>query len=311
MSGNRPLVSVIIDNYNYSQFLHDCVKSVLNQTYENIEIIIVDDGSTDGSRDIIASLAAENGNIRAIYKENGGQASAFNAGFAESRGEIICFLDSDDLFSPEKAERIAEYHMKGYDYIYTDMQGIDGSGNRIEDGLKRFHYDGHCLFPVYYLSKYPGNISSTISVTRGFGKKIFPLPYEESWRIQADDCIVFQAGMMTRTKYLGKKLTLYRLHGANGYYGKKLTVDYIYNLLKNRNILKDYVTEKTKIGRTFLENSYNLIAEFSTHGYVDYDLLKIYLRIVWYEMRIGLLSKIQTTSALIKIYNKQKNMRTE
>ncbi len=88
-------ISVLINNYNYARFLPACIDSVLAQDYADFEIIVVDDGSTDDSRDIIASYGTR---IVPVLKENGGQASSFNAGFAASSGQILCLLDADDAF---------------------------------------------------------------------------------------------------------------------------------------------------------------------------------------------------------------------
>ncbi len=86
------LASIIVNNYNYGRFLAEAIESALSQTYANTEVIVVDDGSTDNSRDIIASYKDQ---IIPVLKENGGQASAFNAGFQASSGEVIFFLDAD------------------------------------------------------------------------------------------------------------------------------------------------------------------------------------------------------------------------
>ncbi len=83
---NKPLASILINNYNYGRFLHEAIDSALSQTYPHTEVIVVDDGSTDNSREIIASYEDQ---IIPVLKENGGQASALNAGFAASRGEIV------------------------------------------------------------------------------------------------------------------------------------------------------------------------------------------------------------------------------
>lgn len=93
----KQLVSIIINNYNYSQFLGEAIDSALSQTYPNTEVIVVDDGSTDNSQHLIASYATQ---ILPLLKNNGGQASALNAGFRISRGEIIIFLDADDYLFP-------------------------------------------------------------------------------------------------------------------------------------------------------------------------------------------------------------------
>jgi CTP:molybdopterin cytidylyltransferase MocA len=101
---SQPLVSILINNYNYAAYLREAIDSALNQTYDHVEVIVVDDGSTDNSRSIIASYGDR---IQAIYQTNQGQAATFNVGFAHSRGEIICFLDADDVFYPGKAAAIA------------------------------------------------------------------------------------------------------------------------------------------------------------------------------------------------------------
>src|SRR4051812_9049768 len=89
--------SIIIDNYNYGAFLSAAIKSALQQEYPECEVIVVDDGSTDDSREIIATYRDR---ITAVLKENGGQASAFNAGFRASRGDVVIFLDADDMLVP-------------------------------------------------------------------------------------------------------------------------------------------------------------------------------------------------------------------
>lgn len=102
------MISVIITNYNYGRFLSACIASVLSQTYQDLELLVVDDGSTDNSRDVLASI--QDARLKVLLQDNGGQASAFNAGFAASSGEIVCFLDSDDWWESTKLERVAAWH---------------------------------------------------------------------------------------------------------------------------------------------------------------------------------------------------------
>src|SRR5688500_10169891 len=92
-----PLASVIINNYNYGRYLGAAIDSALAQTYPHTEVVVVDDGSTDDSRQVIAGYGER---VVPVLKENGGQASAFNAGFAASRGDVVLFLDADDLLLP-------------------------------------------------------------------------------------------------------------------------------------------------------------------------------------------------------------------
>jgi glycosyltransferase involved in cell wall biosynthesis len=98
----RPRVSVLITNYNYAHFLRAAIDSALQQTYPVAEVIVVDDGSSDDSRAVIVAAAAATTAGRLIIpvlKENGGQGSAFNAGFARSSGDIVLLLDADDILS--------------------------------------------------------------------------------------------------------------------------------------------------------------------------------------------------------------------
>jgi glycosyltransferase involved in cell wall biosynthesis len=99
-----PAVDVVVNNYNYGRFLCTAIESALDQAYEHVTVIVVDDGSTDDSREVIASFGDR---IVPVLKENGGQASAFNAGLTRSHGDIVVFLDADDLLAPQAAERIA------------------------------------------------------------------------------------------------------------------------------------------------------------------------------------------------------------
>lgn len=101
----NPLVSIIVNNYNYARFIRDAIDSALYQTYTRVEVIVVDDGSTDDSPGIIMEYGNQ---ITVILKQNGGQASALNAGFNVSNGEIIVFLDSDDILLPAAIERAVE-----------------------------------------------------------------------------------------------------------------------------------------------------------------------------------------------------------
>lgn len=97
----KMLISVIIPVFNVSGYLARCVESVCNQTYKDIEIILVDDGSTDNSLDICNQMQKKYSTIRVFHKENGGLSSARNMGLDNARGEYICFIDSDDWIEPD------------------------------------------------------------------------------------------------------------------------------------------------------------------------------------------------------------------
>ena len=98
------LVTVITAVYNAEEYLEKCINSVLNQTYKNIEYILVDDGSTDGSRKICEEYAKKDSRVRYIYKENGGASSAQNKGIEEAKGNYISLVDNDDVIHEKTIE---------------------------------------------------------------------------------------------------------------------------------------------------------------------------------------------------------------
>lgn len=98
------LISVIVPVYNVAPYIEDCLKCILNQTYENIEIILVDDGSTDGSGDICDSFSKKDVRIRVCHQKNSGVSVARNTGVSIAKGEYIAFIDSDDCVAPNLLE---------------------------------------------------------------------------------------------------------------------------------------------------------------------------------------------------------------
>ena len=96
LSGKRALISVIVPVYNVESFLIRCISSIREQTYRNLEILLIDDGSEDASGEICDTLAKEDSRISVIHKQNAGLSSARNVGLDNAKGEYISFIDSDD-----------------------------------------------------------------------------------------------------------------------------------------------------------------------------------------------------------------------
>lgn len=128
-------VSIIVPIYNIRDYLPECVDSLRNQTLSDIQIILVDDGSTDGSGQIIDSFAAQDARILALHKENGGQSSARNMGFLYAAGEYILYVDGDDYVIPETVERLytaAKEH--NADIVHGDLLN---DADRLKDSAFR------------------------------------------------------------------------------------------------------------------------------------------------------------------------------
>ncbi|MFM6322149.1 MAG: glycosyltransferase family 2 protein [Microcystis panniformis] len=216
-----PLVSILINNYNYAGFLPAAISSSLEQTYPHLEIIVVDDGSQDRSRQVIEEYGQQ---IIPIFKVNGGQASAFNQGFAASSGEIICFLDADDLFSLNKVEKVVEifqdYPDIGWCFhslqMFTDKTAAadHATPKSVNSGV----YDlRNSLSQGKLRGKMPfeGTATSGICFRRSFLKQLLPMP--EEIRITSDDYLKYAAFALTPGYILLEKLAQQRIHANNAY----------------------------------------------------------------------------------------------
>lgn len=121
---NHPLVSVIVPIYNVEEYLEKCLESIVSQTYSNLEIILVNDGSTDKSESIIQLFLLKDKRVNYIYQKNAGPSVARNRGMKEATGEFICFIDADDFISQEYIEKLVSKIVEGYDIVtcgYTEI----------------------------------------------------------------------------------------------------------------------------------------------------------------------------------------------
>lgn len=122
-----PVVSIIVPAYQAEGWLHDCINSVLNQTFTNWELIVVNDGSTDATGAIVIHYEQQDKRIRHLFQENGRQAKARNTGIKASSGAYIAFLDADDLWTPDKLQQSLELlHESGCDMVCTNAWEWDG-----------------------------------------------------------------------------------------------------------------------------------------------------------------------------------------
>jgi glycosyltransferase involved in cell wall biosynthesis len=130
----KPLLSIISPNYNYSQYIHYLIESVLSQSYDNFEYIIVDDGSTDNSVKVIQEYVLKYPDkIILVQQENKGQTAAINAGLRLAKGEIIGWINSDDTYCKDTFEKVVGKFEKypDADIVFGDMNAMDLSGNFI------------------------------------------------------------------------------------------------------------------------------------------------------------------------------------
>ncbi|QUS35117.1 glycosyltransferase family 2 protein [Falsirhodobacter algicola] len=206
----QPRISVLINNYNYGAMLGRAIDSALAQTGPTAEVIVVDDGSSDGSRAVIEGYGAA---ITAIFQPNGGQASAMNAAVRASRGEILCFLDADDWWRAGKTAAVAAAFDAdpALGLVFHRLVPTASDGRIVNRPIPRTLCEGD-LAPRMARSGgvWPFPMTSAISVRRSAWDAAGPIP--EGFRISADAWLVGIIPFLRRVRALPEVLGHYRIH---------------------------------------------------------------------------------------------------
>lgn len=206
-----PTVSIVITSYNYERYVGDTIRSALGQTYPHAEVIVVDDGSTDGSRAVLESYRDS---CRVIYRANGGEAAASHSGLLECRGDLVLFLDSDDMLDKDAIARVVEAWRPGCTKVQFYLRTIDGVGRPLGFRTPNIPFvpDDEiedCLLDYGY---YPSPPTSGNVYTRDFLLKVLPAP---AWRNGIDGYLNALAALEGRVITIPEELGSYRMHDAN------------------------------------------------------------------------------------------------
>jgi hypothetical protein len=209
-------ISVVIANWNYAEYLGAAIDSALGLDWPDVEVVVVDDGSSDGSRAVIAGYGDR---VAAIYQANAGQRAACNAGFARSSGEVVIFLDADDLLDPSLAREIAAVWRPGISKVQVQMQVIDAAGvptgSRFPDlAGARGAAPTPAQIRAWALGSgaYPTPPGSGNAYARAFLERIFPLEGSED---ASDSYCLAAAPLLGDVVTIPRPLVRYRVHGRN------------------------------------------------------------------------------------------------
>jgi glycosyltransferase involved in cell wall biosynthesis len=241
---STPYVSIIINNYNYDRFLSEAIDSALNQTYSNVEVIVVDDGSIDNSREIIASYGDR---IIPILQPNGKQAAAFNSGFARSKGDVIIFLDSDDYLFPHTVEQIVSIWQPELAKVHYRLEVVDTVGKSLgyssPQGTSPLA-QGEVWKNILDQGGYTSTPTSGNALSRSALEKIFPIP--DAYKLTADDYLSYQVPFYGNVGAIEEPLGAYRIHDSNQWALSTVTAAKFQRFVRHDLQNFELVTQKAK-----------------------------------------------------------------
>lgn len=208
---SQPLISVIIPNYNYAYYLPQAIESVLNQSYPHVEVIVVDDGSTDESESILKRYV---GRVRLIRQQNQGVATARNRGVAEASGEFIAFLDADDFWLPTKLERQVKRFQNEPDLglVHCGVEEIDENGAPLRTSLDGLEGQVAADLLLFKRAVILGG-GSALMVPREVFTTIGGFDVRLS--TSADWDLFYRLAARHRVGFVHEVLVRYRMHGSN------------------------------------------------------------------------------------------------
>ena len=213
----RPLVSLLVANYNYAGYIGAALDSALGQTYDKVEVCVCDDGSQDDSVAVIEGYARRDARVRLTAKPNGGAASALNVAYGMARGEIVCLLDADDIFEPHKVETlVAAFRDQGCGLLVHALLVIDGEGAAIQrkPAFGRLERGWIADKVVARGGRWSYMEASAVCLRREVAELAFPIP-EDLFRTWADAYLCCLGALVTPVGSVDEALARYRIHTAN------------------------------------------------------------------------------------------------
>ncbi|WP_288737929.1 glycosyltransferase [uncultured Parabacteroides sp.] len=210
---NNPLVSIIIPVYNVENFLTRCLNSILVQTYENIEVLLVDDGSTDSSGEICDKFVTVDSRIIVFHKKNGGVSTARNLGIEHAKGDYICFVDSDDTVEPDMIQYTLQNAFvcdADISCCLLDVVEIDGSIRFITKGNSGFRKNTD-IIALYFTDQFIKDQMYGV-YNKLFKSTIVKNKTFKPYKLGEDILFMFEVLLCSNNIYIGNKVGYHYLH---------------------------------------------------------------------------------------------------
>lgn len=244
MSDATTTFTVVVTCYNYRDFVAEAVDSALAQTRPPKQIVVVDDGSKDGSQDLLRERYGDDARVTLLFCENGGQLVAFQRGLAATDAEVICFLDADDRWAPSHLEKIGAIYdrRRDVDFVFNDIV-LFGNESRTIAFADREMDLGYTAIATCELVHWYGAPTSAISLRRTMAERCLDLPAHaaKTWRLSADNCLVYGTSVFAGRKYFLPTGTVgYRIHGKNGWWSNRGPTETYLNRMRSRGLVAEY-----------------------------------------------------------------------
>jgi glycosyltransferase involved in cell wall biosynthesis len=238
-----PLVSIAINNFNYGRFVGDAIESALAQRYPHVEVIVVDDGSTDDSERVIDRYRDR---VATLFKENGGMASTHNAAFERTRGDVVIFLDADDTLLPTAADQAARGATAGVSKVHWPMWIVDAEGRRSHVEPDEPLPQGDLRELVLERGPYSHRVAhmSGNAWSRAFLESALPMP-EETFRTHTDSYLSTLAPLEGAVRAVREPQAQYRIHGRNDWASDSV-VAHVRRILATYPLLADALVERLR-----------------------------------------------------------------
>lgn len=236
--------AVVITSYNYRDYVIEAVQSVLAQTRTAAQIVVVDDGSSDGSDALLREHFADDDRVTLVCATNGGQLHALQRGIEQVDADVVCFMDSDDRWKPDYLARIGELYdaRADVDFVFSDMQCFDQRQHTIAFHARAIDL-GYTALSTYVLTAWYGVPTSAVSMRAAWARRVLDLPdaFRDDWRTSPDNCLVYGASVLGARKYfLPTGSVEYRIHGNNAWSSNRSVEQGYHNFIKTRRLIAHY-----------------------------------------------------------------------
>ena len=240
----RTRIAVVVTSYNYREFVADAIDSALAQTRAAEAIIVVDDGSTDGSVELLRERYRNHPQVTLLCGPNTGQLGAFRRGLAAAYADVVCFLDADDRWEPGHLAAIGERFdtQANIDLVFTDVRLFGNESRTIAYARQPLDL-GYTALATWALAHWYGAPTSALAVRLDLARRCVDLPeaIAAHWRLSADNCLVFGSSVLGGRKYFLPSGTVgYRIHGQNGWWSKRGADESYRNRVRSRALIAHY-----------------------------------------------------------------------